>query len=246
MAGIQTFCGCHMAALTHNQKQALEVHAEPKVLPPESADTGAWCAYFENLYRDAAGQAARIPWADEVPNPALVAWLNREAPSLVRPGASISVVGCGLGEDVAELADRGYDVLGFDVSPTAVKWAQKRHPNHAERFMAADLFALPTGLLRRADLVVEVYTIQSVHPLLRARAVAAVTSLVRPRGSVLVICRGRQESEPSVSVPPHPLTESELAALFAQHGMTPMRSLDNFLDDESPPTRRLRGVFRSA
>lgn len=233
-----------MAAFTENQKRAVEVHSTFLSAPPQAPDSGAWCTYFEDLYRDAAGDAARIPWADEVPNPALVAWLNREAPSLIRPGASISVVGCGLGEDVVELAGRGYDVLGFDVSPTAIKWAQKRHPDHAQRFTTADLFNLPTGLLRRADLVVEIYTIQSVHPSLRHRAATAIASLARPHGSILTICRGRQESDPQAQTPPHPLTESELLGLFAPHGLMPTRSPDNFLDDQVPPQRRLRCTFQ--
>lgn len=233
-----------MAALTDSQRRAVEVHATAPAAPPDAPDPGAWCDYFERLYRDAAGDADQVPWADELPNPALVAWLNREAPNLIRPGASISVVGCGLGEDVAELAGRGFDVLGFDVSPTAVKWAQKRHPDHAQRFISADLFNLPTGLLRRADLVVEVYTLQSIHPSLRAKAAAAVVSLARPHGSILVVCSGRQEAEPPSPAPPHAITEAELIEMFAPYNLCPTRSPDNFLDDESPPRRRLRCTFR--
>lgn len=233
-----------MAALTDNQKRPVEVHSTAISTPPSSSDPGAWTAYFEALYRDAGGDVSRIPWADEVPNPALVAWLNREAPNLIRPGASVSVVGCGLGEDVAELAGRGYDVLGFDVSPTAVKWAQKRHPGHAQRFTAADLFRLPTGLLRRADLVVEISTIQSMHPSLRPQAAAAIAALARPHGSILVICRGRTDADSPSSAPPFPLTETELVSLFAPHGLSPTRTPDNFLDEEVPPQRRLRCAFR--
>jgi SAM-dependent methyltransferase len=234
-----------MASLTGTQK-----HVAPGAppAPVESTEPGAWSSYFEGLYRVAAGDSAHIPWADEVPSPALVAWLNREAPSLIRPGASISVVGCGLGEDVQELADRGYDVLAFDVSPSAVQWARRRHPAVAERFMVADLFAIPTGLLRRADLVVEINTIQSVHPGLRQRAAGAIASLARPRGSVLVICRGRDESEDlsTVDGPPFALSPRELSEIFGAQGMAPTREIDDFIDEEDPPQRRLRAAFRRA
>src|ERR1043165_3589387 len=210
--------GCGMASLADKQGSVVEVLT--RGAHPEAAEPGQWNRYFEDLYREAAGDPERIPWADEVANPALVPWLNREAPSLLRPGASVSVVGCGLGEDVKELEGRGYDVLAFDVSPTAVAWARRRHPSIAERFMTADLFALPTGLLRRADLVVEISTIQSVHPGLRERAAGAIASLARPKGAVLTVCRGRDESDPLDSCPPFALSRSELVDLFAPHGLS--------------------------
>jgi len=232
-----------MSSLT-GQKRGIEVHAPAGVVCPGSTDPAAWNAYFESLYQDAAGDVSRIPWGDERACPALVAWLNREAASVIRPGASVMVVGCGLGDDVNELAARGYDAIAFDVSPTAVQWARKRHPSLAERFMVADLLNPPTGLLRRADLVVEINTVQSVHPSLRERAVAAIAALARPRGAVLVICRGRAEAEPLPEHPPFPLSPAEVTTLFGAHGMTATRSIDDFVDDEVPAKRRLRATFR--
>ena len=66
---------------------------------------------FEAIYRDSDGDPARIPWAHAKPCPWLVSWLNAEAPSLVRAGARTAVVGCGLGNDAALLAERGYEVF---------------------------------------------------------------------------------------------------------------------------------------
>jgi hypothetical protein len=125
-----------------------------------------------------------------------------------------------------------------------VRWAQTRHPGLAEHFMVADLFSPPTGLLRRADLVVEVNTIQSLHPSLRQRAAGAIAGLARPRGTILVICRGREEGEALPEDPPFALTRRELLSLFS--GWSPMRDVDDFMDSEDPPQRRLRAVFRRA
>lgn len=234
-----------MAHLVGSNKGAVEVRSDVANSHPESGDATQWNRYFEDLYKDAAGDTRRVPWADESPNPALCAWLNREAPSLIRPGASVSVVGCGLGEDAQELSDRGYDVIAFDVSPTAIQWARQRHPELSERFMVADLFQLPTGLLRRADLVVEISTLQAIHPSLRARAASAIASLARPRGTVLTICRGRNENQP-LEHPPYPLTPRELSDLFESEGMSATRSIDDFIDEETPPVRRLRAAFKRA
>lgn len=212
--------------------------------PPPQPDGAAWSRYFEDLYHDAAGDPSRIPWADQSPNPSLQSWLNSEAPSLVRPGATVCVVGCGLGDDAKDLADRGYDVIGFDVAPTAVQWARTRHPDIAERFVVADLFNLPSSLPRRWDLVVEISTIQAVHPDLRPAAAAAIASLARLRGVVLAVCRGRDQDAPLPPAPPFALSPRELADLFSPHGLLPTRAIDDFDDDEDPSIRRLRCAFK--
>src|ERR1044071_8030366 len=160
---------------------------------PRTPEARDWSAWFEQIYTDAGGDAAKVPWSKGGPSPAMLAWMNSAAPALVRPGACVTVSGCGLGDDVRELADRGYDATGIDVSPTAVEWARRRHPELADRFQVADLTDLPPGLRRRADLVVEVSTIQVVHPELRPAIVAGIASLARPRGVVLAVCRGREE-----------------------------------------------------
>ncbi len=205
----------------------------------------ALTARFETIYQDASGDPSRIPWAHCRPNPMMVSWLNAEAPGLVRPGSRAVVVGCGLGDDVAELICRGYDAVGFDVSPTAISWARRRFPQHAPQFSVADLFALPGKFKHRFDLVIEVYTLQSLEPHARERAAASIASLVGPQGHALVICRGRDESHllEHVQGPPWPLSHGELLGLMETGGLRPQRPLDDFLDDESTPQRRLRGVF---
>lgn len=211
--------------------------------PPEPREVAG---LFEGIYREAAGDALRIPWHRDGANPPLVSWLNAEAPSIVRPGASAVVIGCGLGDDVCELAVRGYDVLGFDVSASAVDWAKRRHADLVDRFTQADLFNIPSRLKRRFDLVVEVYTIQSLPVALRDAALEGAASLMRPHGTMLVTCRGRNEDEPidESSGPPYPLTSRELIALMSRNGLTPVRAVDDFFDDEQPPKHRLRGAFR--
>jgi len=62
---------------------------------------------------------------------------------------------------------------------------------------------------------------------------------------VLTICRGRDESEPieHLKGPPWPLCPSELLGLMEAGGLQPLRELDDFMDDEPTPKRRLRAVF---
>ena len=136
---------------------------EPKH-PMESGAPGPspadWIERFDSIYRDAAGDVDRVPWAHRQPCPALVTWLNTEAPLLVRCGARAAVVGCGLGMDACLLRERGYDVVAFDASPSAIDWARRIHPDDADMFQVADVLDLPSRLRHRFDLVVEVHTLQ--------------------------------------------------------------------------------------
>src|SRR6266498_2097846 len=107
----------------------------------EALEGGEATAWFEPLYRAAGGDAEKVPWADLSPNRWLVEWLDRQ--SLSPKGAAAVVVGCGLGDDAEELSERGYEVVGFDVSPTAIEWARERFPDTAVQYRVADLFDLP-------------------------------------------------------------------------------------------------------
>lgn len=231
-----------MATTSH--QRGVEVHAVPSLAAPRVDEPSAWNAYYEDVYKDAAGELSRIPWGHGGASPALVAWLNREAPGMLRPGAHAIVVGCGLGDDVRELAERGFDPVGFDVSPTAVAWARQRFPSLTERFHVADVFSPPASMQRRADLVIEINTLQAIDPRLREKAAAGIVALARPRGVILAICRGRSPHEPAAETPPFAMTPAELSGLFERHGWKPTREVDNFEDDRSPPVRRLRAMFR--
>lgn len=209
------------------------------------APGAALAAQFESIYREAGGDLSRVPWAGGRANPLLVSWLNAEAAGRVRPGARAVVVGCGLGDDVIELINRGYDATGFDISPTAIDWARRRFPGMESAFIHADVLAMPTRFRHRFDLVVESYTLQSVDPSLREPMAAAITQLACPRGLILTIARGRDEHEllEHVHGPPFPFTAAELTGLMEASGWQATRPLDDFFDDENPPQRRLRGCF---
>jgi SAM-dependent methyltransferase len=203
-------------------------------------------AWFERVYADAAGDAAAVPWSDGRPHPALVVWLNAVAPSIIRCGARVAVVGCGLGEDAREMIRRGYETTAFDCAPTAVAWERHLDPDNAGRYHEADLFDPPSRWRHRFDLVVEINTLQAIDPGRRESAVRSLTDLVAPHGRVLVICRAAAESGALVDGPPWPLAPEELVAAFAQTGMAPDGPITPFLDAEDPPVLRLRALFSHA
>lgn len=210
-----------------------------------SPEINQWIEKFDGIYRDAAGNIDLIPWAHRQPCPFMVSWLNAVGPGLIRPGARVAVVGCGLGEDACELAERGYDVTAFDACPSAVEWAQRLHPDHADIFMQADAIDPPTRLVHRFDFIVEIHTLQSLPPAHRHDLAAGMSRLLSPRGVLLAIARGRDESVPlsTLDGPPFPFTAKELTDLMGTAGLSPLRPVDDFTDDCTPPVRRLRGAF---
>ena len=89
-------------------------------------------AWFAAVYDTAGDDPAQIPWADLSPHPLLAAWLGAmPAPAA---GARALEVGCGLGDNAAGIAARGFRVTAFDLSPRAIAWA--RRPRARQR--AAD------------------------------------------------------------------------------------------------------------
>jgi SAM-dependent methyltransferase len=195
--------------------------------------------WFEPLYVEAAGVATNIPWADLRPNPNFVEWCDRKPPE--GHGRSALVVGCGLGDDAEFLASRGFRVTAFDVSPTAVAWCRRRFPHSAVRYEAADLLA-PLATWRQAfDFVFEAYTLQVLPPALRGQAIARLVDMVKPGGTLIVICRGRKPGEAEGQMP-WPLLRDELSAL-EQAGLT-LNELEEFWDrHEDPPVWRFRASY---
>ena len=175
-------------------------------------DAGDGQSWFEEIYKAAAGDPARVMWADLEPHPGLAEWIGRSGN--LYEGRALDV-GCGLGDNAEALGQLGYDVTAFDLSPTAVEWAQNRFEGSGVDYVAADLFDAPAEWEGAFDLVHETYTLQALLPGkgLRERAMRCLAGFLKPGGRLLVIGRLRAEDEVPEG-PPWPLARSELAPLM--------------------------------
>ena len=172
--------------------------------------------WFEQLYAAAADGAAVVPWDRDEPQAVLVEWAAaRPAPP---PGATALVVGCGLGRDAEHIASLGYATTAFDVSPTAIGSARRRHPGSAVDYVTADVLDPPAAWRQAFDLVVESITVQSLPPDRHTAASDHIGRFVAPGGTLLVVSGVGVEGVP-VDGPPWPLTRGEVDA-FAAGGLT--------------------------
>lgn len=214
-----------------------EQRAYARHLAAEAVAAGDDTGWFERLYAAANSGDAVVPWADRVANPMLLGWLDTHRPA----GTRAAVVGCGLGDDAEHLAALGYETVGFDVAPSAVRAARERFPDSAVTYREVDLLAPPADLAGAFDFVFEAYTVQTLQGDARRAAIARCAQLVAPGGTLLVVARARDEKDPPGRMP-WPLTRVELDAI-ADGPLRPVEVEDLLDTDDDPPVRRWRATF---
>lgn len=210
-----------------------ERRARARELAAEFADRGDSFGWFDEFYKEAAGNNEQIPWADLEPNKFFRIWA--EDVGLKGNGRKALVVGCGLGDDAKYLDDLGFEVTGFDISPTAIEWAKKLHKDTGIRFEVADLFEPYRGWISGFDFVLEVYTIQPLPMEMRERVIDSIAGFVAPKGELVVVTRGREDHEEPVELP-WPLSRKDLSR-FETNGLKQVdfRIING---DEDPPLPR--------
>jgi SAM-dependent methyltransferase len=189
--------------------------------------------WFEPLYTAATEGRAEIPWdRGGAPHALLVEWARRR---------SALVIGAGLGDDAEYIASLGFRTLAFDVAPTAVELARERHPGSAVEYVVANLLDPPPEWRGAFDLVFESLTVQSMPRTVRAEATAAVSAMVAPGGTLLVIAA--QAAELCEDGPPWPLTRDELEAFATEH-LRPLL-IEEIPHPDEPGLVRWRAEFRN-
>jgi len=131
---------------------------------------------------EAAYQSGTAPWIIDEPQPAVVeleraGWIRGE---VLDPG-------CGAGEHTIHLARLGYDVLGVDFSPRAVRHARANAAAHrvTARFEVAN--ALHLGTVPRFDTIVDSALFHVFDADDRAAYVHSLHAVCRPGGRVHVL-----------------------------------------------------------
>ncbi|HEY7144555.1 MAG TPA: methyltransferase domain-containing protein [Streptosporangiaceae bacterium] len=219
-----------------------------RALAARAGAQGDPAGWFEPLYAAAARGQAQVPWDRGGPHPLLVDWAGARRQrvtglaeaGLADAGQRALVIGSGLGYDAEYLAGLGYQVMAFDISASATRAARERSPGSPVRYLTADLLALPASWQGRFDFVLESLTIQALPAGLRHEAIASVTRLVAPGGTLLVIAFAADAQDEPQPGPPWPLTRADIS-LFAAGGLREVAVEDIRLEG-SP--RRWRAELR--
>ncbi len=174
---------------------------------------GAPTRWYEELWGAAARDEIDTPWDRPAPNPPVA-----EQVEVLGAGAGrrAVVVGAGLGADAELLAGHGWETTAFDISPSAVELARGRHPESRVTYRMDDLLDPSPAVRGIFDLVVEVFTLQALHPSLRSAAGDGLRALLAPGGTALVAQFVREQGAPYTEAPPWLLDEAEVRALAAR------------------------------
>ena len=199
----------------------------------EFAEKGDATGWFDALYKEAAGDNEKIPWADLEPNRFFRVWAEKTF--LQGNNRKALVVGCGLGDDARYMHDLGFRVTAFDISRTAIEWARKLHSDTDINFVVADLFDTPKEWFAAFEFVLEVYTIQPLPLEMRPKVIDAIANFVEFQGVLVVVTRGREDDE----VPPElpwALSKNDLSR-FDENNFKQIH-FEEMPGDEEPPIRR--------
>lgn len=231
--------------------QEFDRRARTREIQAEFAARGDALGWFDALYKEAAGDNEKIPWADLEPNRYFRAFAEKTG--LRGNGRTALVVGCGLGDDARFLDDLGFKVTAFDISPTAIEWARRLHADRDIKFEVADLFEIaaerknpaataPGSDIRGGfDFVLEVYTIQPLPLEMREATIDAVASFVARGGELVVVTRGRVDDEEPDELP-WPMSRRELSR-FETHGLV-QTFFEVMPGDDETPQPRFVGAYK--
>eukprot|EP00933_Yihiella_yeosuensis_P064194 TRINITY_DN6754_c0_g1_i1.p1 TRINITY_DN6754_c0_g1~~TRINITY_DN6754_c0_g1_i1.p1 ORF type:complete len:220 (+),score=44.20 TRINITY_DN6754_c0_g1_i1:60-719(+) len=181
---------------------------------PAATDRAASPALFDKLYADPEG----VPWDIGKPQDELVwAVWNGE----VR-GPRVLDVGCGTGDNSVLLAMHGFEVVGFDLHPSAIAIAQERAKAAGDlrgslHLLQADIFKLeeiPELGKAQFDTALDSAVFHCIgNDEVQAKYVAALAQLVKPGGRLLLHALSDRNPDPWEG-PPRRISENHARRFF--------------------------------
>jgi SAM-dependent methyltransferase len=116
----------------------------------------------------------------------IAARLDREEAERSRPLGRVLDLGCGRGQYAAELARRGWEVVGVDNVPRAVEGARRKGVPGAT-FVVGDVTDLDPAELGSFDFFLDIGCFQHLDAEQRSAAGRGITALAHPGATVLMM-----------------------------------------------------------
>ena len=180
------------------------------------------------------------PWDKGQAAPGLTAFLKERQALKGR----ILVPGCGLGHDVRALAAAGGDtaeVIGLDLSMTALTRANEFVKTGREQFVAGDFFDPSDDMRDAFDWIWEHTCFCAIDPGMRGEYVKASAGALKKDGEMLAVfyLDPYDEEHPPGKGPPHGCSIEELEKLFE----TQFNIIEHWQPSEAYPGRENRELM---
>jgi SAM-dependent methyltransferase len=159
-------------------------------------------------------QQGDIPWDLGKPHPLWKDFLQSENIS-----GAVGVPACGLGHDVYAAAIAGYEAWGWDISSTAIVWAQEHYVHKRAHFERRDMFHLHADWEGKFAVVWEWNCFCIFSPEQRKSYLRMLLHILKPNGVLAGVFRIKgKDADPSdeaQTTPPWWVTEGELDGLLS-------------------------------
>lgn len=107
----------------------------------------------------------------------------------IRTGGRAIDLGCGTGREVIELARRGFDAFGVDISPTAISMARSSaHATGVDATFFVDDLTKPSRLKGKFDLIVDYGALNDLNPTQRDAYMRTVLPLGAAGSQFVLMC----------------------------------------------------------
>ncbi|MFX0099669.1 MAG: class I SAM-dependent methyltransferase [Candidatus Hodarchaeota archaeon] len=146
---------------------------------------------LDKVYRETP--LDKIPWNLESPPKVLVELVEN---GKLTPCKAIDL-GCGAGNYAIYLARKGFDVLGVDLAPTAIKLARENavKKNAECKFLVADLLNDLSELPRDFEFGYDYEVLHHIFPEKRAKYAENVSTLLKPGAKYLSVCFSEEDPQ---------------------------------------------------
>jgi SAM-dependent methyltransferase len=139
---------------------------------------------IEDIYKKLSPE--ELPWNIETPPDILIELVESVT---VKPCKAVDL-GCGTGHYAMYLAQKGFDVTGIDISPTAIKLSQEKAEKERVtcKFMVADVLGNLNEVKDTFDFAYDWSLLHHVYPEKRINYIENVNRILNSGGHYLSVC----------------------------------------------------------
>jgi SAM-dependent methyltransferase len=138
--------------------------------------------FWDPFYTD---RDKAVPFFKNAPDENLVSYCSRK---LIEPPGKAMDLGCGPGRNSLYLAQQGFDVTGYDISDTAIQWAQERAAEKGidVHFECKSVFEIQSE--EEFDFVYDSGCLHHLWPHRRVQYLEMISRSLKPGGCFGITC----------------------------------------------------------